>query len=106
MFPNTESLAGSSDALGCTIGLLILFGSATSGFAYLVSFAFKDAATAQISVLFISFVLGLILGIVGIVLRIIAATRDIYHSSLRYLFALFPPFNLADGLHNLVLRKT
>ena len=106
VFPNTESLAGSSDALGCTIGLLILFGSATSGFAYLVSFAFKDAATAQISVLFISFVLGLILGIVGIVLRIIASTRDIYHSSLRYLFALFPPFNLADGLHNLVLRNT
>merc|ERR1711871_568275 len=106
VFPDTETLAGSSDALGCTIALLLLYGSATSGFAYLLSFAFKDAATAQIAVLFICFVLGLILGIVGIVLRIIPSTRDIYSSSLRYVFALFPPFNLADGLHNLVLRQT
>ena len=106
VFPDTDTIAGSSDALGCTIGLLILFGSATSGFAYLMSFVFKDAATAQIAVMFLCFVLGLILGIVGIVLRIIPSTRDVYMTSLRYVFALFPPFNLADGLHNLVLRQT
>lgn len=105
IFPNCETL-GSGGALGCTIGLLILYGSAISGFSYLLSFRFESSAGAQIGILFVVFVLGLILGIVGIVLRILPTTRVIYMSTIRYVFMVFPPYALAEGLHNLVLIKT
>ena len=101
-FPKTE-LLGKGDALKCVIGLLILFGSSVSGFSYLLSFLFSSSAGAQIGILFVVFVLGLILSIVGLVLRILPDTHDIYMSTIRYIFMLFPPFALGEGLHSLVL---
>ena len=104
IFPKTESLSG-TDTVGATIGLLILFGGAISGFSYLISFLFSTPSGAQIAVIFIVFVLGLILTIVGLVLRQIPSTSKVYLSSIRYLFALFPPFALGDGLQSLSLIK-
>ena len=104
-FPKTDTL-GSGDALRCTIGLLILFGSAISGFSYLLSFAFSSSAGAQIGILFLIFVLGLILSIIGIVIRILPSTRDVYHDVLVYVFSLFPPYALGTGLNNLALIQT
>ena len=51
-FPNTESLSGSK-AIGATIGLLILFGSAVSGWTYLISFFFSSPSGAQIFIIFL-----------------------------------------------------
>jgi ATP-binding cassette, subfamily A (ABC1), member 3 len=104
-FPNTESLSG-TDTIGATIGLLILFGSAVSGFTYLLSFAFATPSGAQIAMIFIMFILGLLLTIVGFLLRSFDFSNGVYLNALRYLFALFPPFALGDGLQNLVLMET
>ena len=105
VFPNTKSLSG-PDTIGPTIGLLILFGFAISGFTYLLSFCFSTPSGAQVAVIFIVFILGLILSIVGLVLRQIPATSKAYMSVIRYIFAIFPPFAFGDGLNNLSLRET
>jgi ATP-binding cassette, subfamily A (ABC1), member 3 len=102
IFPNTQSLSGPA-TIGPTIGLLILFGGAISGFTYLLSFLFSTPSGAQIAVIFIVFILGLILTIVGLVLRQIPETSAVYLSTVRYIFAIFPPFALGDGLQSLSL---
>ena len=81
------------------IGLLILFGTSISSFSYLVSMLFSNPSMTQIVMIFIMFILGLILGIVGIVLRILAFKP--WMNIVRYILCLFPPYALADGLHNL-----
>ena len=105
VFPKTE-LIGTGAGLHCVIGLLILFGSAVSGFSYLLSFLFSSSAGAQIGILFLVFILGLILAIIGIVLRILPSTHDRFMSTIRYIFLVFPPYALGEGLHNLVLIET
>lgn len=106
-FPNTDELAGiTNHALGRTIGLLQLFGGAIAGFSYLTSFCFQTPSGAQIALIFIVFILGLILSIIGIVLRLIESTRDPYNDYIRYIFSIFPPFALGDGLHSLALIDT
>ena len=62
LFPKMEAFTASGEALGCVIGLLILFGSAVSGFSYILSFAFCESSSAQVGLLFVNFILGLILG--------------------------------------------
>jgi ATP-binding cassette subfamily A (ABC1) protein 3 len=104
-FPNTDLLSG-PDARGCTIGLLILFGPAMSGFVYLLSFLFKSAAGAQVAMIFIGIVLGLVLSIIGIVLRLIGSTTSVYVSTIRYVLMVLPPFALGDSLHAMTLINT
>ena len=101
-FKDTDPYASiSSGALGRVFALLILFGMSMSGLTYIISFFFSSPAGVQVAVIFLVFILGFILSIIGIVLRIISDTRDIYMDYLRYIFALFPPFALGDGMHNL-----
>jgi ATP-binding cassette, subfamily A (ABC1), member 3 len=99
-FPNTDQFSG-SNAIGKMIGLLILFGTAVSGFTYCMTFMFKTPSGAQIIIIFLVFILGLILSIVGSILRLIDTTHDKYMDVIRYIFALFPPFCLGDGFTNL-----
>jgi ABC-type transport system involved in multi-copper enzyme maturation permease subunit len=100
-FPNTEQLSGKDGQLGATIGLLLLYGSAVSGFAYLTSNLFSTPSGAQIAFLFFGFVSGLILSILSLLFRLIPSLNDTYTNYLRYLFALLPPFALGEGLTNL-----
>lgn len=98
--PGAELLTSiSTGALGCMIGLLLLFGSSISSFSYLISMLFSNPSMTQIILIFIMFILGLILGIVGIVLRILYPKP--FLRIIRYILCIFPPFALADGLHNL-----
>jgi len=92
-----------STELGLFFGLCFLFGMAVSGFAYMTSFIFQAPANAQIIMIFTCFITGLVLSIVGMVLRILPDTRNAYNDYLRYLFCLFPPFAFGDGLHNMAL---
>ena len=78
-----------------------MFGSSVSSFSYLLSFLFKTPSGAQIVVVFIVLLLGLILSIIGFILRFIPASSSVYTRSLRYIFCLFPPFALGEGLFNL-----
>jgi len=89
--------------LGLFFGLCFLFGMAVSGFAYMTSYIFTAPANAQIIMIFTCFLSGLVLSIVGMVLRILPDTRDAYNGYLRVLFCLFPPFAFGDGLHNMAL---
>jgi len=91
--------------MGCIIGLFILFGFAATSFSYMMSFLFRQAAVGQVVSVFAFFILGLVLGIVGIFLRIFSTTSSAYDNGIRYIFALFPPFCLADGLLNLALNS-
>ena len=103
----TKPLGGGGEAygveLGCFFGMMFLFGTSMTGFTYLLSYAFKTPATAQVCMIFVCFILGLALSIVGIVLRILPDTRDDYNLYIRYLLSVFPPFALGDGLHNMAL---
>ncbi len=104
IFPDTSALAGiQNGSLGIMIGLLLLFGSAITGFAYVISLFFTSPSMAQVATIFIVFIQGLILGILGTVLRILPTTNWIFLNFLRYLFLLVPPFALSDGLNNLIL---
>jgi len=104
---DTPNLGGggsqNSAELVCFFELLFLFGASVSGFAYMVSYLFKSPSNAQIVMIFIGFITGMVLSLVGIVLRILPDTKDMYNDYLRYLLCLFPPFALGDGLHNMAL---
>jgi len=102
---DTNSLGGGGHykEQGCLFALLYLYGASVAGFTYLVSFCFISPATAQIAVIFINFILGLVGSIIGIILRLLPDTRDYYNNYIRYLLCLFPPFALGDGLHSLTL---
>ena len=102
VFPKTE-LLGTGSAFNCVIGLLILFGTSVSSFSYLLSFLFSTSAGAQIGILFIVIILGLVMSIVGAVLRILPNTHDIYMSVVRYIFLLFPPLAFGEALRSIVL---
>lgn len=101
-FPDTELLTGPTE-IWATIMILLLFGTSISGFSYILSFVFDTPASAQIGMLFLNFVLGLIMNIAGIVFRFIPSTREVYFSTIRYIFMLFPAFAVGEGLHNLAL---
>ena len=64
IFPGTNSLSGFSE-IRATISLLVLFGTSISGFCYCFSYLFKTPSGAQIVMVFLIFVLGLIFSIVG-----------------------------------------
>jgi len=102
LFSNTKNYVGiKTGALSSYIGLLILFGTSGAPFAYLVSMMFTSPSTGQIIIQFLTLLLGLVLGIVGIVLRAIDVSKSAWLNGIRYIFCLFPPYALADGLNNL-----
>eukprot|EP00605_Chrysophyceae_sp_TOSAG23-4_P000940 GSChrysophyteH1.ASY1.ANO1.1040.1 assembled CDS len=66
---NTTSLGGGgsdySAEMGCFFGMMFLFGTSMTGFTYLFSFIFKIPSTAQIVMIFVCFITGLVLSIQG-----------------------------------------
>ncbi len=100
VFPETDLFIGAS-AFGPFVGLFILFGPAMIGFTYCCSFFFKTPSGAQIAMVSLFIVTGLILTIVGLVLRILF--NDKYMSVIRFIFMLIPPYAFGDGLHSLAL---
>ena len=93
---DTPTLGGNGNTkeLGCFIGLFFLFGLSMSGFTYLISYIFRQPSMAQIAMIFICFTLGLVLSIVGIVLRILSDTREVYEDYIQYALCVFPPLLL------------
>ena len=91
---------------GVVFILLELFGLAVMGFTYIISFAFPDAATAQVAMIMLNFILGFALSFVGLVLRIIPTTRRLYLGTLRYIMCLSPLCAIGDAVHNIALIDT
>jgi ABC-type multidrug transport system fused ATPase/permease subunit len=104
VFPNTSLLTG-QEPLGAFIGLFMLFGPAIIGFTYMTTFFFKTASSGQLITVFINLILGLGLTITTLVLRFIPSTHDLHVNVLRYIFVLFPPCALGEGMNNLALRN-
>lgn len=91
-----------NDAGIAVAGLLILFGPAAAAHTYLICFFFKSHSTAQVAIMFYTFLTGLCLMVVSFVLTQIPKTSH-QEVSLRYFFRLFPAFCLGDGLAQLAL---
>jgi hypothetical protein len=108
-FPDTDALSGHDGSLGALIALLILYGTAVSGFTYCVSFFLSSPTVAAIFVFMGGFILGLILSVVGVFLRIINDVHpndyQYYLKVVRYIFCLIPFYCLGDGLNNLSFRS-
>lgn len=100
--PDTDQLS-KGDGLKATIALFLLLSLGLTSFTYLQCFFLNKSTSAQIVILFTTFIFGLILTIVGTVLRLIESTSDIYVNHLRVLFCFFPPFALGEGLLNLAV---
>eukprot|EP00599_Poterioochromonas_sp_BG-1_P016760 CAMPEP_0173165656 /NCGR_PEP_ID=MMETSP1105-20130129/21518_1 /TAXON_ID=2985 /ORGANISM="Ochromonas sp., Strain BG-1" /LENGTH=1579 /DNA_ID=CAMNT_0014086689 /DNA_START=11 /DNA_END=4746 /DNA_ORIENTATION=+ len=90
------------DAAGAVVALLLLYGPATAGMSYLLSYFFSSHSTAQVAVMFFNFITGLCLMVVAFVLSLVGSTQDI-SNQLRYFFRLFPSFCLGDGILQLTL---
>lgn len=103
IFPKTDTIS-TGGPLGCMIIVFTLYGFAIAPFTYLQTFFFKKSSSGQISILFITFVLGMVLTVIGVVLRQINSSKAIYLGVLRHLFSLFPPFALGESLTNLAVR--
>ena len=107
VFPKTALLSGQHNHHGIlVIRLLVLFGGASTGFSYLLSYLFQSPSMAQIVMVIVTFLVGFLLSVVGMILRIVPNQRKVFMHVLRYIFAVFPPYALADGLHNLCAIST
>jgi ABC-type transport system involved in multi-copper enzyme maturation permease subunit len=100
-FPKMELLAGPDGQLNATIALLLLYGTASAGFTYCISFFISTPTMAAICIFIGGFLLGLILPTIGVFLRLIGSTKEAYMNGIRYIFALIPFFALGEGLYNL-----
>jgi ABC-type multidrug transport system ATPase subunit len=104
VFPGTELFTRGQSFSG-VIALFMLFGTSAPPFAYLCSFFLNQSAGTQTVILFVNFITGLILMIVGIILRLIPSTRDVYMDVIRFIFMLFPAHAFGDGLDSIVIKE-
>ena len=89
-------------AAGAVVGLILLYGPATAGITYVISFLFSSHSTAQIIIMFFNFITGLGLMVVGFVLTTLPRTAE-RSVTIRYIFRIFPSFCLGDGILQLAL---
>eukprot|EP00927_Polykrikos_kofoidii_P058513 TRINITY_DN5306_c1_g1_i2.p1 TRINITY_DN5306_c1_g1~~TRINITY_DN5306_c1_g1_i2.p1 ORF type:complete len:2147 (+),score=286.97 TRINITY_DN5306_c1_g1_i2:56-6442(+) len=92
-------------ALMVSFVLFLGYGIAVTPFAYMLSFLFKSHPTAQVISLVVNFVTGLVLMITDTILSNIETTKHV-NEQLEYLYAIFPGFNFAKGIFQLVLTNT
>jgi ATP-binding cassette subfamily A (ABC1) protein 3 len=84
----TTADAGTASSL-----LFLAAGPAVASFTYILSYAFVSHSTAQIMVMFFTFITGLGLMVCSFVFTLVHSTREM-NLGLRYFFRLFPPFCL------------
>ena len=85
--------------------VLVLYGAAVIPFSYLISLLYDNPRTAQISVTAIHFVTGFVLVICSYILDEVDSTAPV-NSKLKYLYRLFPTFNLGETLISLATLPT
>ena len=84
-----------------------------TSFTYILSIFFTKPSTAQFCIIFVILILGVVLSSIGNFLRVARylthddppsiAMTELYMSTFRYLFAIFPPFALGEALNNMTL---
>jgi len=85
------------DNFTAVLYLFLLYGPAMAGFCYCCSFYFKNHTTAQIFVIFFSFLTGFLLAIASFFMQIIEDTRDINQTLIMF-YRLIPGFCFGHGL--------
>eukprot|EP00937_MAST-01D_sp_MAST-1D-sp2_P000217 g217.t1 len=91
-------------ALGAVASLLIMFGFAMIPWTYALTFCFSKHTSAQIFVVILAILSGVILMIAAFVMSLIDSTKDT-NSQLLFLYYWFPPFSLGWGLYQIVIGR-
>ncbi len=94
-----------NEGAAATTLILWLFALSVAPFVYAISFLFLDHATAQNTVLLLNFLLSICLYVLAFVLQVIESTREA-SKYLKYVFRLFPPYALTEGISNIMLRDS
>lgn len=84
--------------------LFILYGFSIVSFVYLLSFAFKDYGSGQMSTFFLNFCLGFIGGLAMNLLRFFESTRSIA-KVLSWVLRLCPTFSITHGMLTMTNKK-
>eukprot|EP00457_Paulinella_chromatophora_P000735 gb/GEZN01000735.1/.p1 GENE.gb/GEZN01000735.1/~~gb/GEZN01000735.1/.p1 ORF type:complete len:1181 (-),score=199.45 gb/GEZN01000735.1/:231-3473(-) len=100
---SVETMLKDIDAV---IVIMLLYGASVAMFAYLLSFAFRNASNAESVILIVCFITGPILSIIHIVLSILPDTQEVATKLLVYVWRIFPPFCFANSISNLFVRET
>ncbi|OQR92260.1 ATP-binding Cassette (ABC) Superfamily [Achlya hypogyna] len=100
-----DCTACASNTPGAVFLLFFFFGFAIAPFTYVLSYCFREAASAQFYTLLINMILGLILMIVSFVLDVISDSAKDANVYLKYVWRLSPLFNLGNGLLTLALHS-
>merc|ERR1719183_260611 len=98
---DVEAMIG--EAFTAVTLLLLCYGASVSTFVYCLSSFFKSPSVAQNSLLGLNLLLGLVLMIAAFVMDIIDSTAEV-NATLKYVYRLFPPFCLGNGLLSIALR--
>ena len=100
---------GDRGVLGGTIISLVLFGPASAGFTYCVTFAFTSASMCNLFVIITSFLIGLAGPLVTFILRLIGDPSGLNSPSLlaaanavEWILRIFPSFNLGSSLLKII----
>lgn len=107
------SFRGDAESLFAAAVLMLLFAMAMIPLTYLFSFRYAEHSEAQTSVLIFNFVTGALLTTFSYISRLVTfdlvedslTLRELDSNYLRFVYLLFPPFALHDGLFQLGLRK-
>ena len=94
---DSDRSPGAPDA---TLRLFLGFGPAMAGFCYCCSFYFKSPSSAQIFVIFFSFLTGFLLPIAAFVMHMIESTYELNQTLMNF-YRLFPTFCFGHGLLNI-----
>jgi ATP-binding cassette subfamily A (ABC1) protein 3 len=96
-YGNAE-FVGTSEMVGATFLLLVMYGLSVLPLSYCLSFAFDNSTSAQIAIASFHFLTGFVLKMADFVLGQVEDTRAVNAQLRTYLYRFFPPFNLGEGL--------
>ncbi|CAM9229777.1 unnamed protein product [Phaeothamnion confervicola] len=97
-----DSLVGREE-VGAVALLLGLYGLASPPFHYAISFLFTKHAAAQVYIILLGFILGLLAPLTLVILQFIDSTRSAGVLA-SHVLRIFPPFSLGSGLYGIGFR--
>jgi len=97
---NVTNLTDPSESYGAVWLLFLFYSTSMIGYAYLVSFIFKEYGNAQIFTFYFTFFLSAIGALIMFILRLIEKTRSAANI-IQYFLRIFAPFCFGFGILNI-----
>ncbi|PWV12746.1 putative ABC transporter [Trypanosoma cruzi] len=94
----------SSEKIGATFVLLLMYGLSCIAMSYAVSFLFKQHASAQNVMLLVNFIAGFFMVLLVFILEMFESTKTAA-KGLQWTFRIFPSYCIGEGILNLSLLK-